>query len=346
MKTIRWMIAGALVLCVSSAFAQPRRRESLADRKVRKRLEDTRVSVSFDKVPVRDVLNSLQARGGVNIVPDRRLDGPWKKTVTLALRNVSLKDALRAVTVPMALDYAVRDGVVFVSEARTVAAGLKRRTPTFGTYVVTRRDCELFAKLADTNVSVTFDKTPTLEAVETLHTLGHVPIVPDRSKLIEPAQRTVSLKLKDVPLATAITLLAEQLDLTWCIRYSIVLISTEAECRPSPPIPEPAVYAANTPTAKDIRLKHTLDETEVSFTFNERPVDEAWQALAAMAKIPVVRDPEATFPKDRTVTLKLTAVPVGIAFRLLADQLDRQYIITGGKLFISTPERIGEMIEK
>ena len=81
-------------------------------------------------------------------------------------------------------------------------------------------------KLEETVVSFTFNEQPVMEAIDFLQTLGKVNIVPDRSKFDDPA-KTVTLKLENVPLETAIRLLTEQLGMKWVIRDGVVFISND-----------------------------------------------------------------------------------------------------------------------
>ncbi len=88
-------------------------------------------------------------------------------------------------------------------------------------------------QLEETVVSFTFNEQPVMEAIDFLQTLGKVNIVPDRSKFEDPA-KTVTLKLDNIPLETAIKLLTEQLGLKWVIRDGVVFIS-DAEGVKRPP---------------------------------------------------------------------------------------------------------------
>ncbi|KPJ51922.1 MAG: hypothetical protein AMS16_07135, partial [Planctomycetes bacterium DG_58] len=88
------------------------------------------------------------------------------------------------------------------------------------------RDRKVRQQLEETIVTFTFNEQPLAEAIDYLQTLGSVNIVPDRSKLEDPDQ-TITLKLANVPLGTAIKLLAEQLGLRYVIRDGIVFISDE-----------------------------------------------------------------------------------------------------------------------
>ncbi len=84
-------------------------------------------------------------------------------------------------------------------------------------------DKKVRQQLEETVVTFTFNEQPVLEAIDFLQTLGKVNIVVDKSKLEEG--KTVTLKLDNIPLETAIRLLTEQLGLKWIIRDGVVFIS-------------------------------------------------------------------------------------------------------------------------
>jgi len=87
-------------------------------------------------------------------------------------------------------------------------------------------DRKVRQQLEETMVSFTFNQQPVMEAIDFLGTLGNMNIVPDRTKFADP-NKTVTLKLSNVSLETAIKRLTEQLGLKWIIRDGIVFISDE-----------------------------------------------------------------------------------------------------------------------
>jgi hypothetical protein len=87
-------------------------------------------------------------------------------------------------------------------------------------------------KLDDTVVSFSFTDQPLQEALDFLGTLGGVNIVLDRRQA-EDAQ-TVTLKLSNVTLRTALKFLTEQVELRWIVRDGLVFISDEEGTRQEP----------------------------------------------------------------------------------------------------------------
>ena len=93
-------------------------------------------------------------------------------------------------------------------------------------------DRVVYQKLDATIVSFTFNEQPLEEALDFLQTLGKVNIVLDKKKV--EAGKTVTLKLNDVPLGTAVKLLCEQIGLKWTVRDGIVFMSDEDGVKQEP----------------------------------------------------------------------------------------------------------------
>lgn len=93
-------------------------------------------------------------------------------------------------------------------------------------------DVAVSRALADTVVSFTFSEQPLEEAFEFLGTLGNINIVIDRRKI--EAGKTVTLKLSDVPLLTAVKLVAEQAGVKWIVRDGVVMVTDEEGAKSEP----------------------------------------------------------------------------------------------------------------
>lgn len=74
-------------------------------------------------------------------------------------------------------------------------------------------------------VSFSFEDQPLDQAVEFLGTLGNVNIVLDRAKV--DVKKTITLKLKNVTLGTAVKLITEAAGVKYVIRDGVVFISDE-----------------------------------------------------------------------------------------------------------------------
>jgi len=120
--------------------------------------------------------------------------------------------------------------VLVMTGVDAIAQSRVRGFPSYGVVSVTRpgvtpRDNRVYGQLEETLISFTFNDQPLQEAIDFLATLGGVNIVLDRSKAEEG--QTVTLKLNDVSLLTALKLVTEQVDLKWVIRDGVVFISDE-----------------------------------------------------------------------------------------------------------------------
>ena len=97
---------------------------------------------------------------------------------------------------------------------------------------LTASDRLVYQKLETTIVSFTFNEQPLEEAINFLATLGDVNIVIDRKKV--EAGKTVTLKLTNVPLLTAVKLVTEQAGLKWIVREGVVFLSDEEGTKREP----------------------------------------------------------------------------------------------------------------
>ena len=101
-----------------------------------------------------------------------------------------------------------------------------------GVFGVTLSDQAVTQKLDTTIVSFTFSEQPLEEAVEFLQTLAGVNIVLDKRKV--EAGKTVTLKLANVELVTAVKLITEQVGLKWIVRDGVIFISDEEGTKQEP----------------------------------------------------------------------------------------------------------------
>jgi len=105
-----------------------------------------------------------------------------------------------------------------------------RGFPDYGVVSVTRpgvtpRDDRVYQRLETGLISFTFNEQPLAQAIDFLATVGNVNIVLDRSKADGAA--TVTLKLRDVSLRTALDFVTEQAELKWVVKGGVVFVSDE-----------------------------------------------------------------------------------------------------------------------
>jgi hypothetical protein len=97
---------------------------------------------------------------------------------------------------------------------------------------MTRADRQVQQQLENTIVSFTFNDQPLQEAIEFLATLGSVNIVLDKRQAGDA--KTVTLKLSNISLETALKLVTEQVGLKWIVKDGIVFISDEEGVKTEP----------------------------------------------------------------------------------------------------------------
>jgi hypothetical protein len=164
--------------------------------------------VQYQARALQDVITEIKDRTKVPVILDNSIYqyglDPTQPTVTVNLKQVKLRDGLKAILAPFNLKFGLTAEGLFIStEDGVITRQLRQRVSV---------DCEgtAFATAAkqlaiDTGANVVVDP-----------------------RLGEKANKTVSLKLDDVPLETAIRLLAEVADLR-AIRMSNVLFVTTPE---------------------------------------------------------------------------------------------------------------------
>lgn len=108
--------------------------ESPEDKAVRQALETKRLSLNFMDVPLRDALQEVSSRTGVNVVISPAVfeeKSEEELLVFLTVEDLRVLDALKLLLTLKDLDFAVRDGVVKVLTADEggVVNCLKRRFP-------------------------------------------------------------------------------------------------------------------------------------------------------------------------------------------------------------------------
>ncbi len=164
--------------------------------------------INYQGKSLNDIIGDLKDKSKVEVIIDPMvyqfgLD-PNQPNVTIALKNVKLKDGLRQVLAPFNLKCGLtKDGLYISTEEGLTTKQLRQR------------------------VSVDCDGTAFATAVKQLAADCGANVVID-PRLKEKANAAVTLKLEDVPLETAIRLLAEVADLG-AVRMSNVLFVTTAE---------------------------------------------------------------------------------------------------------------------
>ncbi|MCE9566316.1 MAG: hypothetical protein K8U57_30195 [Planctomycetes bacterium] len=209
--TFRWLFAVAVFAAPTAAQAAPVPAvPAKADNPmtaVRKALDEVG-DMTYQARTLLDVVNDIKEKSKLPVILDSGLANFGldinQPTVTVNLKQVKLKDGLKAVLDPYNLKFGLtREGLFISNEEGVTARQLRQR------------------------VSVDCDGNEFATAIKQLATDTGANVVVD-PRLADKAKKAVALKLEDVPLETAIRLLAEVADLR-AVRMSNVLFITTPE---------------------------------------------------------------------------------------------------------------------
>lgn len=205
---MRSLLAAAFVLALGSAAttaptpAAPAKGDALAA--ARKGLDEV-ADMTYQNRSLNDVINDLKVKAKLNVIIDPTIFNygvdPNMPGVNVSQKDVKVRDGLKAVLAPYNLRFGlIREGVYISTEDGVTAKQLKQR------------------------VTVDCDGTPFASTAKQLAADTGANLVID-PRLKEKANAGVTLKLDDVPLETAVRLLAEVADLR-AVRMSNVLFVT------------------------------------------------------------------------------------------------------------------------
>ncbi len=241
--------------------------------KLRKEL-DRLISIEFDQQPLHLAVNQLHEQTKVNFVLDRFTLGqmnvdPEQTNVSLRLKDVKLRSALRTLLTPYNLSFAVvGDTVVISSEDMAMFRQMRQR------------------------VNVDLEKVEFARALRQIARETATNLVVD-ARVAKDAQTPVSLQMEDVPLETAVRLMAEMVNLK-PVRVGNALFVTSkanaAEMRADPdlapmpmpggtinpgvPLPAPPPPPAAVPAAPPAAGGKTTEEEEKPRTEKVKPEEE------------------------------------------------------------------------
>lgn len=164
--------------------------------------------MNYQAKTLNDVINDLKEKTKIPVVLDNQVFNfgldPNQPIINVNLKQVKLKDGLRAALAPFNLKYGLTSEGVFISTEDGVITKQLRQRVTL--------DC---------------DGTEFAAAIKQLAADTGANVVVD-PRLGDKAKKPVTLKLDDVPLETAVRLLAEVADLR-AVRSSNVLFVTTVE---------------------------------------------------------------------------------------------------------------------
>jgi hypothetical protein len=238
---LAWALAPAVLTAAPAApTGGDKDKEPTAVEKVRKAL-DAPVTIKMEKQTLTAALDQLKEKGKLNFVLDALtiqqqlgwVPDQMPAQVDVDLKEVKLKSALRTILTPYGLSYAiVGDTVIVTTEQMAMSRIMKQR------------------------VNVEFDKVEFATALKQLSRDTAANLLLD-SRVEKEAKNPVSLELEDVPLETAVRLLAEMAGLK-PVRIGNVLFVTKKE------------------TANELRQDPDLSQVQGQ---QQLPVDQVNQAF-------------------------------------------------------------------
>jgi len=275
---------------------------------------DKSISLSFAKTPLKDALNFIGASVGRRVVV--HAPSAAMEAITLDLKNIPAEYALNHLLAP-GLDYAIRDGAIWVSTRKRVAAFRGRASVWI---VQGRSSSKAASKLRQAlrkPVALRFEKTPLGDVMAFLRDSTHANIV-FRPEVV--AGREVSLTVRKTPLHKALQRLLPA-DMGYVIDGGVLRIDTREKLQ----VWRQAWLIVETP--EDISLAQGLQK-DVEFSFEGTPLTDAVDFLCQLTEQNIV-DPG----DERLITMALSPTPLGSALRQIIGP-DLEYVIRDGAIFI------------
>lgn len=189
--------APSLVLLASLAvaLAQPvmaQQAPEKADEQLAKLLVERKVTLNFEKATLGELADCMCDLLGINVVVAR---GSADARVTVRLRDVTAKAALEAAARSAGLELSITGGVAYLHPAGQGLGPLPALTPELRRLILT----------------FNFDETPVGEALLFLQDVTNGNIV--MTAAVEET-RTVTLRVRELPMELALALFARQAGLT------------------------------------------------------------------------------------------------------------------------------------
>ncbi len=186
-----------------------------------KRLDEVLPSVRIDAATAAEAAEQLRKVSGLNVVIDPAALQSGAHEVNVRTENAPLRVPVKQFAEQLHLCYVVRDGVLYFTDEAAAKSLIGRADRVFATYPPRDPERLGYEAMKKAFVSFTFDATPAADAIDMLHVLGHVSVVVDPAVL---GDRKVTLKLDNVSLPLAFSLLAEQLGARWVLANGAVQI--------------------------------------------------------------------------------------------------------------------------
>lgn len=314
---------------------------SAIDQAARTKIEnalDANVVLSFDDVPLSEVVDYLQQTSHIPIVIDKRALDEVGLTpdaaVSLQLKGVSLRSALRLILRGMDLGdlgYLIKDGLLAVTSCDRVEVQLELSVYPVADLLRPAHPPLLFAENSDQSASydtlvglITSVISP--DSWDIVGGTGSVEPLPSRHALIV-GQTNENQQL-----------VANLLSILRGFRAHNAATSTTDKAGATDPC---SVLPIGQRQAESHILKQ-LSNASFAFQFHDAPLSEVAQFVTQTCQIPIQIDKQALddvgISSDIPVTAHLSKVPLRSFLNVMLEQLELTYVITDEVLLITTPE--------
>lgn len=175
-------------------------------------LEAREVTINFSQMPFSEAMGFIQEVSGLNLVLSRAALEHLDEEVTLQVKDLSLYDALTLISQQVECTFRIHAGAVLVCQPgeRVVPA------PVMGANVQGVK-----ARLRDQRITINLNQTPLEEAIDFFQAITGLNYVlsADAAGL---SDEPITLHLRDLALADAMTLVLQQAGCDWQVTNEVV----------------------------------------------------------------------------------------------------------------------------
>lgn len=283
--------------------------------------EPKRISVDLDDVTLAALARAVSEQAGVVVRVSDEVAG---RRVTLALEKVTAEEVLKQ---------AAARAETTLTESADGSFRLGPEKPTI--------EARIRKTLAEAKLNVNFQGTHLTEALDFYANMTGVTMVLDPHVLATREAGTLEMNLAVQAIAAdkLLALTSQLLDLTWDVRWGLVLVSTKERLAALPTFALPPTPAGERPLG-ETHLRRRLGEETIGFAFAETPLPTAILFLEKLWRLPIrwdagVRETAEKMP----VTLRLSNTPAGGALAVLLYPRGLEFEVTAEAIVIRSVKR-------
>jgi len=193
-------------------------------------------------------------------------------------------------------------------------------------------------------IHAAFDKQPLANVLQELSDMSGTSVVLDGKRIGDKGQTAVSGQFNNVPLDTAVRLLANQAGLRGIVVDNTILVTTEEHSsRVLQEQEKLAVPDAGTGGAGANNLLQKLQQP-LHLNFKEVPLHKVLQNMSKEGELPFLLDPRLAREGQTPITLQLAEVSLDTAARLIAEMVGLKPVLIGNVVFV-TSEAAGTRLQ-